>query len=283
MGRYNKSAKIEKKVPKNIEKEPLLAKEEIKYSRKSITYLVILLFAFAFYGNTVLNDYALDDAIVITQNDFTLKGVNGIKDIFSTELFTGFFKVKKDLVVGGRYRPLSLATFAMEVEIFGQNPYISHLINVLLFGLIGILLYEILLRLFKKYKTKDIWYLNLPLIVSLLYLAHPIHTEVVANIKGRDELLSLLGVFIAFLYTLKYLETKKTKFLLFSFLGFLGSMFSKEIGVTFLLTIPLAIWFFTDSKWKKHFCFPTTFISFYFFIFYGQRCCIGRSDCESDS
>ena len=253
MGRYNKKAQTEKTVKVKKTEEQVIAPVVSKSPSRKITYLIIVLFAFAFYGNTVLNDYTLDDAIVITQNDYTLKGISGIKDIFSTELFTGFFKVKKDLVAGGRYRPLSVATFALEVEIFGQNPYISHFINVLLFGLIGILLYLVLLRLFKKFPWQSKWYLDFPLIATLLYLSHPIHTEVVANIKGRDELLSLMGVLIAFIFILKYVENKSAKYLLYSFFTFLCSMFSKEIGVTFLITIPLALWFFTEAKWKTIF------------------------------
>ena len=325
MGRYNKTKPIVKEAAKKQTEELFQPVAVTSFFSNKIIYLIIILFSFAYYGNTVLNDYSLDDAIVITQNEFTKEGLSGIKDIFSTELFTGFFKEKKNLVVGGRYRPLSVATFAVEWDVFGSgyvlsdliykrnkgsfdemktlnvpkdvidrlkplnsvpfettqkmdsaiiskvgqasldqyrgdiysctrnaygSPGVSHFINVLLFGLIGIILYNILDRLFRKFKINDKWYSNIPFIATLLYLAHPIHTEVLANIKGRDELLSLLGVLIAFLFTLKYLENKSSKFLLLSFLAFLGSMFSKEIGVTFLVTIPLAIWFFTDSKWK---------------------------------
>ncbi len=251
MGRYNKNATIIKKQQEktNVTEIPV-EKAKSSFPKKNI-YILICLFAFAFYGNTLLNDYTLDDAIVITQNEYTLKGVSGIKDIFSTELFTGFFKVKKDLVAGGRYRPLSVATFAIEIEIFGQNPFISHFINICLFALIGLLLYEVLSKLLKKYSSNNKWYYNLPLITTLLFLAHPIHTEVVANIKGRDELLSLIGVLISFIYTLKYLENKKPLYLIYSFLGFFAGMFSKEIGITFLVTMPLAIWFFTDYKFWK--------------------------------
>jgi len=251
MGRYNKNLHNEKKVIKQSVKKQVSETVVKNYLNKKSIYIIIFLFSFVFYGNTIINDYTLDDAIVITQNEYTLKGVSGIKDIFSTELFTGFFKVKKDLVMGGRYRPLSVATFALEIEIFGQNPYISHFINVALFALIGILLFEVLSKLLKKYNKSLKWYYNLPLITTLLYLAHPIHTEVVANIKGRDELLSLIGVLITFIYTLKYIENKKTIYLIFSFLGFFAGMFSKEIGITFLVTIPLALWFFTDSKFGK--------------------------------
>lgn len=275
MGRYNKKVQKEKATPRKQTEEQVIPPAINKSSSKKITYLIIVLFAFVFYGNTVLNDYTLDDAIVITQNDFTQKGINGIKDIFSTELFTGFFKVKKDLVAGGRYRPLSVATFALEVEIFGQNPYISHFINVLLFGIIGILLYLLLLRLFKKFPYRGKWYLDFPLIATLLYLAHPIHTEVVANIKGRDELLSLMGVLIAFIYTLKYLDTRSSKYLLFSFFAFLCSMFSKEIGVTFLVTIPLALWFFTDSKWKNIFVSLTPLLASTFLYFIVRGAVLG--------
>jgi len=248
MGRYNKNDKSVK--PKKvIEKENIVIEHQNNsFLTDKKNYFIILFFAFILYGNSLLNDYALDDAIVITQNEFTQKGISGIKDIFSTELFTGFFKVKKDLVAGGRYRPLSVATFALEIELFGQNPFISHFINLLLFALIGILLYKLLSKLLIKYITNNKWYYNIALISTLLFVGHPIHTEVIANIKGRDELLSLLGVLISFIYTLKYLENHKSIYLIYSFAGFFASMFSKEIGITFIVTMPLAIWFFTEHK-----------------------------------
>lgn len=250
MGRYNQKKLTRKEKVKLQQKEVVETKPQPQHEKSSRPiYLLIMLFAFLYYGNTVFNDYCLDDAIVITQNDYTLKGLGGIKDIFSTELFTGFFKVKKDLVAGGRYRPLSVATFALEIELFGQNPYISHFINIVLFGLIGILLYKVLLMLFAGYKGSK-WYLNFPLIATLLYLAHPIHTEVVANIKGRDELLSLIGVLVAFIYILKYIESKNIKELVYVFIAFFAAMFSKEIAVTFLVTIPLAVLFFTGARFK---------------------------------
>jgi len=90
------------------------------------------------YANTLGNGYALDDAIVITDNMFTKKGFDGVGDHFTNELFYGFFKdeSKANLVAGGRYRPLSVAMFAVEYGIFGENAMIGHLINVLLYGLI---------------------------------------------------------------------------------------------------------------------------------------------------
>ncbi|MCX6256645.1 MAG: hypothetical protein NTW49_01885 [Bacteroidia bacterium] len=82
----------------DIQKEKSLKK--IDY----IIYGIIIAFSFVLYGNTLPDKYALDDAIVITQNEFTKKGVDGIKDILTTEGFTGFFGMKKNLVAGGRYQ-----------------------------------------------------------------------------------------------------------------------------------------------------------------------------------
>lgn len=245
-----------KATPKNIiqrlnENEPLQPKSGSLQFIKKNAYWIIFLLTFVYYGNTVFNEYALDDAIVITQNDYTQKGLAGIPDIFKNELFTGFFKVKKDLVAGGRYRPLSMVTFAIEVELFGLNPHISHLINVILFAFLVMMLYKVLDRLFiKKYNVKE-WYQYIPFIATLLYLAHPIHTEVVANIKGRDEIMSLLGSLLAFDFAIKYIShPMKLKSFILIFISYLLAMFSKEIAITFLVTIPLALWFFLDVKIK---------------------------------
>lgn len=218
----------------------------LKYS-----YWIVFLLTFVYYGNTVFNDYALDDAIVITQNDYTQKGIAGIPDIFKNELFTGFFKVKKDLVAGGRYRPLSMVTFALEVEFFGLNPHISHFINVLLFALLCLMLLRVLEKLLSQRYKSSVWIQYIPLLTTLLYLAHPIHTEVVANIKGRDEIMSLLGALISFYFVLKALEDKdKWKNIGWAFVSYLLAMLSKEIAATFIVTIPLALWFFTNAKPK---------------------------------
>ena len=92
-----------------------------------IAMLAITVFAFVLYGNTLNHDFVLDDAIVITNNQFTQKGTEGISDIFKYDTFTGFWlssypgktadqiQEEKKLVAGGRYRPLSLATFALEI------------------------------------------------------------------------------------------------------------------------------------------------------------------------
>ncbi len=219
-------------------------------SEKKNTYILIFAFSFLLYGNSLNNKYALDDAIVITQNNYVKEGFSGIKDILTTELFTGFFGVKKNLVDGGRYRPLSLITFAIEYELFGENPFIGHLLNIIFYALSGIILYLVLLNLFKN-KFNNEWDYLLPVFATTLWLFHPLHTEVVANIKGRDEIFSLLGSLASLLLILKYLDTKKIYLLVSALVVFFLALLSKEMTITYLLIIPLSIYFFKDKKLKE--------------------------------
>ena len=61
---------------------------------------VISLLAFLLYIESVGFDYVLDDTILIVENKFTQKGINGIGDIFKYESFRGYFGEQKDLVEG---------------------------------------------------------------------------------------------------------------------------------------------------------------------------------------
>ena len=103
--------------------------ESLRGKKISIFFLSIFLYAYS-----VSFDYAQDDAIVISENMFTQKGISGITGIFRYDTFYGFFKEtgKDQLVQGGRYRPATLVSFAIEETIFGGNPSISHLINAIL-------------------------------------------------------------------------------------------------------------------------------------------------------
>lgn len=217
-----------------------------------VAYAIIFLFAFVLYGQTMTYDYALDDTIVITSNEFTKAGVKGIGDILSYDTFTGFFGKQKLLVAGGRYRPLSLISFAIEYELFGLKPGFSHFINIVLYALTGILIYKLLLLLLSGYAVKK-WHLSLPFIATMLFMAHPVHTEVVANIKGRDEIMTLLGSLLALWYTLKYLQFKHYKYLIYSSLFFFLGLMSKENTITFLAVIPLTVYFFTNHSLKDNF------------------------------
>ena len=238
-----------------------------------IPIIILAAVSIALYFNTLWNDYALDDSMVLIRNSFTQDGISGIGDIFKYDTFTGFWVFndstktvdeivkEKKLLTGGRYRPLSLMTFAIEIQLFGKDfydengllvgkgcPAINHAMNIVYYVLTVILLYIILVRLFPP---KEKWWFSLSFIATILFAIHPIHTEVVANVKGRDEIFTLLGSLGALWCSIKYIDTKKLHFLIISGLALLCGLFSKENAITFLAIVPLTLYYFTNAKWKE--------------------------------
>lgn len=212
----------------------------------------LFLLGFLLYANTLGHDYAIDDAIVIYDNMFVEQGVSGIPGILSKDTFFGFFKEegKAALVAGGRYRPFSLVLFALEVQLFGKSPFVGHLMNALFYGLTIVVLYLALLQLFRPKKGAVRAYV-IVLATCLLFAVHPIHTEVVANIKGRDEILALLGSLGALYFSLRaYFQKQPQLNLAAAGVFFLGLM-SKENAIMFIFILPLAYYFFTEAKMRQ--------------------------------
>lgn len=215
---------------------------------KPITILFII--ACGLYVQTYNYEYVLDDTIVITDNNYVKKGIHGIGEIFTTESFQGYFGTQKNLVQGSRYRPLSIATFAIEHALWGSNPAISHIINALLYGLTCILLYIVLCMLFKSFKAKT-WYYSIPFIASMLYALHPLHIEAVANIKGRDEVMAMMFSLASMYYFMRAFHTQKRLHLGLASLMFFVGLLAKENTITFLAIIPASIYFFSNYSIKE--------------------------------
>jgi len=201
--------------------------------------LLILLLSFLIYGQSLHYGYVLDDTIVVDENKFVAKGVNGIWDILSKETFTGYFGEQKNLVAGARYRPLSLVSFAIEHSIFGKKPGISHFINILLYALCGLFFYRLIINL-KIIADKNAG-IYLALIASLLFIAHPIHSEAVANIKGRDEIMCLLFSLIALFQFIQYYDSKQLSNIWKASISFFFALLSKENAITYLAIVPLTL------------------------------------------
>mgnify|MGYP002777658333 CR=1 FL=1 len=216
---------------------------------------MVAVVAIALYANTFGHSLALDDVAAISQNLFVQEGLRGIPDLLKTE-FWHFSNISL-----GYYRPLSLITFAVEKEIFNADPNVSHVINALLYGLTGFTL----TCLVQKWLPGRVVVSTL---AALLFVAHPVHTEVVANIKGRDELLSFLFI-ISMLYAgWRYLETRRTGFIWLSAGSLYLAFLSKESSVVSLALIPLMTYFFARrSVWQSlRALWPFLLVAVAFFI-----------------
>lgn len=243
---------------------------------QNIHRIIISVLALLCYANTLTLHYALDDRMVILESKYTIQGGwESVKAIFSEDTFTGYFGAEHSIVAGGRYRPMSQLTYMIEFQLFGKDikerigdlddyynlhnaeheyyfydtslPFVNHLMNLLYYILLCLLIYEVLARIFPQYEGKK-WFQSLPFLAVLLFAVHPIHTEVVANVKGRDEIFAMLGSFAALWCSLKYIDTRKWYWLVVSFLAFTFGIFSKENTITFLAVVPLALYFLNNDK-----------------------------------
>ena len=93
---------------------------------------------------------------------------------------------------------------------------------------------------------------SIPFVATAIFIAHPAHVEVVANIKSIDEIMGMLGGVLALLFSLNFLENKKIINLVLSFFFFLFGLFSKESAITFLAIVPLTLFVFRKASFKEH-------------------------------
>jgi tetratricopeptide (TPR) repeat protein len=207
--------------------------------RKILEFFSILVLVFITYGNSIKNDYNIDDGFVVSideGNKLTNKGIWAIPKMLTSNYSTG-----PGVTYG--YRPLGKITMAIEYSLWENNPQYSHFINLLLFAL-----NVYLLLLFIKKIAAMFHYENMSLIyLSLvLFILHPIHTEVVCSIKNREEILCFIFTLSAALVYFKFREKNKWIYLLPFILLTVLAFLSKQTAVSLLGIILLIIFF---SEW----------------------------------
>ena len=160
--------------------------------KKARVYIIISILALFQYGNTFEHDYAWDDAIVITNNDRVQQGLSDPSSFFRN--------IKGDeLQYRYGYRPITLLSFALDIELSEMTPKTGHVMNVLYYALLCCLIFYFLRRMFPE--KSELF----AMIVVGLFLIHPVHTEVVANIKSRDEILAMLFGIASLIFLLNFL------------------------------------------------------------------------------
>jgi hypothetical protein len=307
---------------------------------QKIAMIVIGIIGFVFYITSINGEYALDDGIIIHQNDHVIKGLRGVKDIMTKDAYESFYRrmCATDQLAGGRYRPLSVVSFAIEQEFIGSyrtglymkvldenkngildkdkvnyispcgrpetnyeyNDFVDlngdnvaqpnecqscwdlnknfrndveedlnvdgifneidcqvygaqvrHFNNIWTYALGCMFLYLVFSRYF--FRTNQ----DLAFLAALLFTTHPIHSEAIANVKSRDEIFSLIFISLTFLYTFRYLETKRGKDLFWAGTMFLLALLSKEYAVMLLFLVPLAVYTFTENDFDVKTFFKT--------------------------
>ena len=169
-------------------------------------------------GRVVFNSFVGDDfgyinhPYIIDQN-FTGLFIGSSADLGGSSPVTGHF-----------YRPLMLLQFSLIDFFFGPNPFFYHLASLLLHLGNAVFVFY----LFKRHLNK-----RLAIILSFLFLLHPITVETYAYTSNTQDLLFVFFGMISFLITTKEKLSNGKFFISLAFL-FL-SLLSKETGVVFLI------------------------------------------------
>ena len=190
-------------------------------SRTAAALLLVLLLSGLVYANTWSHELVGDDRKLIPDRQ-VLRDPWNVTSVFGEP----YWGPDDNL-----YRPLTLWSLALDyrtntaLSLPGEDAALYHGINLTLHGLVGCLLYLFCLGLGLRRGTC--------LATSVLFAVLPIHTEAVAAIVGRAELLAaLFGLVFLALHRARRLPVAAA-------LCYLLALWSKESAIAFL---PLAVW-----------------------------------------
>ena len=201
---------------------------------------LVFLFAFVLYANTLQHKFVLDDFGALADNWVIKKGISGIPIILTTSYRYGI-----NMLTDNLYRPLSQVMFAIEWQMVPKNPMIHHFFNVLFYALSCVLLFVVLRKYFSKVNPL------IPFVIAILYAVHPLHTEVVANIKSRDEIMSFFFLMLTLLALHKWFAKNSIIGLILAIVCYFLAFMSKEGVITMLAIFPLMGWYFTSASKKN--------------------------------
>ncbi len=131
----------------------------------------------------------------------------------------GLFDAAKDPY----YRPLFSDSMIFNYQLSGTNIASYHLVNILLHMTTVVLLYKLFLKLEIKELTA--------FILALVFAVHPVLSQAVAWIPGRNDTLLAIFVLSFFLFAIDYSNTGKIKDLALSATFLLLAFFTKETAV----------------------------------------------------
>jgi protein O-mannosyl-transferase len=129
---------------------------------------------------------------------------------------------------GYYYRPITALSFYLDAVIWGQNPYLLHLENVLMHAANTGLLFLLARRLFPGSRAALAW------CAALVFAVHPANCEAVSWIAGRTDPLATLFVLASALALVKALETDRLRYSLLAMVLLLLGMLAKETALMFL-------------------------------------------------
>lgn len=201
--------------------------------RDLISFFILSVLIVIVYGHTIAFKYCIDDQYYLWLfND----QADSLKDHFSA-LLQRFW--------GQEYRPITFLTILLESLVFGGKPKVHHIFNLLYYLVLCFSIYKFCLHFFKKYEGN---HYEISLCISVLFLVHTSHANVVSSIKNREAILSLIFGILAMYTWLKFIDRRKFYLVFLSLLLLLIGTYAKRDITPFLLVIPLVGWLYDRNN-----------------------------------
>jgi hypothetical protein len=141
----------------------------------------VIVVAFAAFAGTLAGGFVFDDVWIVRENP-RVRDLARIGEILTTPYWGE--------TASGLYRPVTLATFAVNHALHGLDAFGYHAVNVLLHAAVSLLVFRLARRWLPRGAAFG---------AALLFAVHPVHVEAVAGIVGRSDLLAaffLLGALL---------------------------------------------------------------------------------------
>jgi hypothetical protein len=188
-----------------------------KLTNSPVSAVIILVAGVATFFSGISNPFIGDDNSQIV-NSLPVHSITNIGTFFTS----GTFYAGNDQLGGPYYRPLMITVYSLLYTIFGPNPLYFHLFQLLLCVSSAIILY-----FFFRYSFKP----ALALPISLIFLVHPINSQVVfAMPKMGDALFFFFGILALWLL----IRFHSIRSLLAVAVCLLLSLLAKETGILFV-------------------------------------------------
>jgi tetratricopeptide (TPR) repeat protein len=199
-----------------------------------IKIILLIIIAGAIYINSLGGDFVWDDTSLVAGNREYFEDVVNLTQVFHKP----YFEVPY-------YRPFLLTSFFLDYSIWGLNPYGFHLSNVVLHILNTLLVFGLISQL--GYSS------GISFFTAALFAAHPVQTEAIAWIAGRNDSLMVFFFLITFIGIGKGRRpqrvSRKTYWYIISFASFGCAFLTKEMAVMFLPLLMLADFFYHRRVW----------------------------------
>jgi len=220
------------------------------FSKKWIPFAIIAGLGFILYFQAFFFNFSyLDDNNLILGNQYFLSNFANIFKAFLTDVFHLFNSS------AFYYRPFLTISLLFDFQIGGVHPFIYHFTNVMLHLLSSCLVFVFFVKL--NYKK------TISFLFSIIFLVHPVLTQAVAWIPGRNDSLLAVFVLLSSIFFIKYLKEEKIGNLVWSLIFLGSSLFTKESGI---FIIPILFFYLYFIYKKENGDKKLTFNKFYFFL-----------------